>query len=215
DLPMEVPEDLPLIAFSKREAAEDVLVLPKDGNLDETKPIGSSSPRRTLQLEALFPGMEQKSVRGNVLTRLEKLDGGEYSCLVLAKAGLRRLSLDHRISREFTPEEMVPAAGQGIMVVQGRAGEDYSYLDGVDDQQARIEATAERALVARLEGGCSSPIGAFAQLKGEGITIRGFYSDEEKTRFVVDEQTGPKEDAIALAVALADKLKGAFHGDEQ
>ena len=131
DMPMEVPDELPLLAFSKREDPRDVLVLPEGvTELDRTKPIGCSSLRRTLQLRELFPDMECRSVRGNVQTRLRKLDSGEYSALVLAAAGLKRLGLTHRISRYFEPEEMLPAAGQGILTVQGRKGKDYSYLDG-------------------------------------------------------------------------------------
>lgn len=129
DMPMEVDERLPLLAFSSREDERDALVLPQGvAELDIQKPIGCSSLRRTLQLKKLYPQMEFKSIRGNVQTRLAKLDAGEYSALVLAAAGLKRLGLEERISRYFTPEEVIPAAGQGILAVQGRAGEDYSYL---------------------------------------------------------------------------------------
>ena len=121
DMPMEVPEELPLLAFSKREDPRDVLVLPEGiKELDESKPIGCSSLRRTLQLKELYPNMEFKSVRGNVQTRLKKLDEGQYSALVLAAAGLKRLKLENRISRYFEPEEVLPAAGQGILAIQGR-----------------------------------------------------------------------------------------------
>lgn len=216
DMPSEVPEDLPLIAFSAREASEDVLVLPenveREEDMDKSKPIGSSSPRRNMQLTKLYPGFEQKSVRGNVLTRLEKLDRGDYCALILAKAGLVRLGLEDRISKVFTPEEMVPAAGQGIMVIQGRRGEDYNFLDCVDDEKARIEVMAERTFVAHLQGGCSSPIGAFATLDEDRITIKGFYADEEQTGFLIDEIEGRAEEADRLAVTLADKMKGDFHG---
>ena len=120
DMPMEVPEELPLIAFSKREDPRDVLVLPKGvTQLDTSKPIGCSSLRRILQLKEIFPDMECKSVRGNVQTRLKKLDDGEYSGLLLAAAGLKRLGLEDRIARYFEPEEMIPAAGQGILAIQG------------------------------------------------------------------------------------------------
>ena len=101
DMPMEVPEELPLLAFSKREDPRDVLVLPEGiKELDESKPIGCSSLRRTLQLKELYPNMEFKSVRGNVQTRLKKLDEGQYSALVLAAAGLKRLKLENRIREE-------------------------------------------------------------------------------------------------------------------
>ena len=125
DLPLDVPEDLPLAAFSQRADPRDVLVLPAGAAaLDPAKPIGCSSRRRQLQLRALYPGMEFAPVRGNVLTRLRKLDEGAYSALVLAAAGLQRLGLLDRISRYFSVEEMLPAAGQGILAVQTRRGVD-------------------------------------------------------------------------------------------
>mgnify|MGYP000700707527 FL=1 len=115
DMPMEVPEELPLLAFSKREDPRDVLVLPEGiKELDESKPIGCSSLRRTLQLKELYPNMEFKSVRGNVQTRLKKLDEGQYSALVLAAAGLKRLKLENRISRYFEPEECFRQQGRGF-----------------------------------------------------------------------------------------------------
>ena len=103
-----------------RDSVRDVLVLPKGCDvLDPLKPIGCSSLRRKLQLKEIYPDMQVKSIRGNLQTRLEKLDSGEYSALVLAAAGLKRLGLENRISRYFDTEEMIPAAGQGILAVQG------------------------------------------------------------------------------------------------
>ena len=130
DVPMEVSEELPILGFSKRDDARDVLVLPKSAaSWDLTKPIGTSSARRSMQLHKLYPELEIKPVRGNVLTRLRKLDDGEYGALILAAAGLKRLHREDRIARYFEPEELLPAAGQGILAVQGRSGEDYSFLD--------------------------------------------------------------------------------------
>ena len=121
DMPMEVPEELPLLAFSEREDPRDVLVLPEGvQSLDRSKPLGCSSLRRTIQLKKLYPDMEVKSIRGNLQTRLRKLDEGGYAGLVLAAAGLKRLGLENRISRYFSTEEILPAAGQGILAVQGR-----------------------------------------------------------------------------------------------
>ena len=165
DMPMEVPEELPLLAFSKREDPRDVLVLPEGvTELNPDKPLGCSSLRRTLQLKKLYPEMEVKSIRGNLQTRLRKLDEGEYSGLILAAAGLKRLGLEKRISRYFTPDEMIPAAGQGILAVQGRKDQEYSYLDGYCDRDAWIAGSAERAYVRYLDGGCSSPVAAFAEI---------------------------------------------------
>lgn len=209
DMPMEVPEDLPLIAFPKRERPTDVLVFPKGQNEpDLTKPIGSSSPRRNIQLKSLYPEAEQKSVRGNVQTRLNKLDSGEYGAIVLASAGLKRLGLEERIGREFTPDEMIPAAGQGVLVVQGRAGEDYSWLECLDDKDARQEAAAERAFVTYLDGGCSAPIGAYAEICGDEILIRGLYCDENTGITERGSIKGEKSRGEELAVSLAKRLKG-------
>ena len=123
DMPMEVPEELPLLAFSKREDPRDVLVLPEGASeLDKSKPLGCSSLRRTLQLKKLYPDMDVRSIRGNLQTRLRKLDEGQYSALILAAAGLKRLGLESRINRYFTADEIIPAAGQGILAVQGRKG---------------------------------------------------------------------------------------------
>lgn len=224
DMPMEVPEDLPLLAFSKREDPRDVLVLPKkeDGAADKAaadpeelteqikhsvQPIGSSSSRRNLQLRGLFAGKETASVRGNVLTRLAKLDRGEYSALILASAGLRRLDLEDRISRTFEPAEMIPAAGQGIMAVQGRAGEDYSFLDCVNDKDAEIEALTERAFVRTLDGGCSSPIAAFAVAEKEEIRLIGLYYVEAEDDYRTGEISGSRENGEALGCKLALQLK--------
>ena len=209
DMPMETPEDLPLYSFSKRENPADVLVLPIGKcELDPSKPIGSSSPRRSLQLQKLFPGIEIQSIRGNVLTRLDKLDSGEYSALVLAYAGLQRLGLEGRINRVFTPEEMIPAAGQGIMAVQGRAEGNYEYLKCVDDKEARIAATAERAFVAYLDGGCSTPIAAFAQIDGENIDLSGLYVNPDNGIAVSGKLSGKTNDSSKIAIELAKLLKG-------
>jgi hydroxymethylbilane synthase len=208
DMPMETPEDLPLLAFTKREDPRDVLVLPKGvSELDPAKNIGSSSARRNLQLQDLYPDVLTASVRGNVITRLSKLDSGEYGALVLAYAGLKRLGLEARVSRIFHPSEIIPAAGQGIIAVQGRWQEDYTYLDFINDEQAKAEALTERAFVRTLDGGCSSPIAAFAQVKGEKIKLKGLYYNEEDSRYIKGEITGPIQDAEELGAKLALQLK--------
>ena len=208
DMPMEVPEELPLIAFSKREDPRDVLVLPKGvTQLDTSKPIGCSSLRRILQLKEIFPDMECKSVRGNVQTRLKKLDDGEYSGLLLAAAGLKRLGLEDRIARYFEPEKMIPAAGQGILAIQGRKDVDYSYLKGYGDENATYAALAERAFVRYLNGGCSSPVAAYAETEEDEIFIRGLYYSEEKKIFRTGSIRGKKEEGEALGVTLAKQLR--------
>lgn len=207
DMPMETPEELPIVAFTKRADARDVLILPQGKTELGEGPLGCSSARRGLQLAKLFPGREIKGVRGNVQTRLSKLDRGEYSALVLAKAGLDRLGLSDRISRVFSAEEMLPAAGQGILAVQGRAGEDYSFLDGVGDANATICAQAERSFVAALNGGCSSPVAAYAEVLGDQLKLTGLYYNEETKGWMIGSQTGNMTQAKDLGVRLALRLK--------
>ena len=207
DMPMEVPEELPIVAFSKREDPRDVLVLPEGADtLDLTKPIGCSSQRRILQLQKMYPEAMFQSVRGNVLTRLKKLDDGEYGGLILAAAGLKRLGLKNRISRYYEPDEVIPAAGQGILAVQGRQGEDYSYLEHFSDREGTIAALCERAFVRYLDGGCSSPVAAHAVIEGDEIFLRGLYYQESTGKHTIGTMRGSLEDPETLGVALAKKL---------
>ena len=216
DMPMEVSEKLPLAAYSRREDPRDVLVLPKGREtMDKTKPIGCSSLRRILQLKELFPDMAFKSVRGNVLTRLRKLDDGEYGALVLAAAGLKRLGLEERISRYFTVSEIIPAAGQGILAVQGRAGEDFSYLADFQDQEAAWAAIAERAFVRYLDGGCSSPVAAHGQVQGEELNLLGLYYDEETGKYKRGSKKGSVSMAEELGISLARELREACQKENQ
>ena len=216
DMPMEVSGELPLAAYSRREDPRDVLVLPKGREImDKTKPIGCSSLRRILQLKELFPDMAFKSVRGNVLTRLRKLDDGEYGALVLAAAGLKRLGLEERISRYFTVSEIIPAAGQGILAVQGRAGEDFSYLADFQDQEAAWPAIAERAFVRYLDGGCSSPVAAHGQVQGEELNLLGLYYDEETGKYKRGSKKGSVSMAEELGISLARELREACQKENQ
>ncbi len=221
DVPMEVSRDLPLLGVSAREDARDVLVLPFGfTELNPALPLGTSSPRRMIQLGRLFPQMEIKSVRGNVQTRLAKLDGGAYSGLVLAAAGLKRLGLEGRISRYFTVEEMVPAAGQGMLAIQGREGEDYRYLEGFFDEKAACCARAERSFVRALDGGCSSPIAAYAKITLAGnhlgaedsggeevLKLTGLYASEGSREYRTASVVGRKEEAERLGQELAREIK--------
>lgn len=208
DMPMEVPEDLPLAAFSCREDPRDVLVLPEGvTELDPSKPIGCSSRRRQLQLHKLFPQMEIQPVRGNVQTRLAKLDAGQFSALVLAAAGLKRLGLDSRISRYFTTEEILPAAGQGILVVQTRKGMDTDCLRLVQDEKTACCAKAERAFVRTLNGGCSSPVAAHAVVNGDALTLTGFYVSPDEKIQRKGSIRGSLSEAEMLGKTLARLLK--------
>lgn len=211
DLPMEVPEELPLLGVSYREDPRDVLVLPAgQTSLDLALPIGCQSRRRILQLQELYPEAEVKSVRGNIQTRLRKLDEGEYSALILAAAGLKRLGLEDRISRYFTVDEMLPSAGQGVLAVQGRAGEQYPSMEGFFDQNTLICITAERAFVRELEGGCSSPVAAHAVMYENKLHLTGLYYDEITNTY--KRQTVITEASISAATELGVELAHEMRG---
>ena len=208
DMPMEVPDDLPLAAISSREDPRDVLVLPEGvTELDPSKPIGCSSRRRQLQLKKLFPEMRIEPVRGNVQTRLAKLNAGQFSALVLAAAGLKRLGLTNRISRYFESEEILPAAGQGILVVQTRKGMNTDCLRLVHDEKTACCAKAERAFVRELNGGCSSPVAAHATVDGETLILTGFYVSPDETIQRKGSIRGGVPDAETLGRTLARLLK--------
>ena len=211
DLPMEVPEELPVIAFSQREDPRDVLVLPEGADdIDFNKPIGSSSFRRRIQIEKLYPQAEVESVRGNVQTRLRKLDEGQYGALVLAAAGLIRLGLEDRIYKYFEPSEILPAAGQGVLAVQGKKGGEYDWASGYNDVKTEREVLAERAFVRWLDGGCTSPIAAFAQCGEDELTIEGLYYDDATGRWHRESMSGSPETPEELGIERAKKMKGQY-----
>lgn len=211
DMPMEVDEDIPIVAVSQREDPRDALVLPIDnssGEIDLSKPIGCASARRTVQLKQLFPGCTVKPIRGNVQTRLSKLDSGEFSATVLAVAGLNRLGLQDRISRVFSPDEMLPAACQGIMAVQARNDLDRSILAGVNDNDAMDVSSAERAFVTKLNGGCSSPIAAYATVNDTELCLTGMYVTEAG-EIIKATISGKREDATRLGEQLALEIRNS------
>ena len=218
DLPTDIPDDFPVLGYSRREAAQDALVLPAKScsygiganescqlQPDLSAPIGTSSPRRAAQLQELFPGCTVKFVRGNILTRLQKLDSGEYGALVLAAAGLLRLGLSHRISRLFSVKEMVPAAGQGILAVQGRKDFDKSLLAPFFDEDSGWQALAERSFIRALGGGCQAPVAAYASIRKKRLTLTGMAVSAQH-RVKRAELTVQKYEAEKAGVRLAEML---------
>ncbi|MBR5931841.1 MAG: hydroxymethylbilane synthase [Lachnospiraceae bacterium] len=208
DVPMEIDKEIPLLAFSRREDPRDVLILPEGKDeVDPDLPIGSSSLRRVLQLKKLYPDHKIEPVRGNLQTRLKKLDEGQYGALVLAAAGIKRLGLENRISRYFTVDEIIPAAGQGIMVVQGRAADAHDYLEGYEDPDARNAALCERAYVRELDGGCTSPVCAHAEVADGKIFLRALYYEEATGEYLTGTMKGRAKDAEKIGIELARQLR--------
>ncbi len=160
----------------------------------------------------MFPEAKFKGIRGNVQTRLRKLEEEDYSSTILAGAGLKRLGMGNIAYRYFEPKEIIPAAGQGILVFQGREGEDYSYLECICSKTSEYAAKAERGFVTHLDGGCSSPIAAYAEICGESLTLRGLYYHEPAQDFSIGIKTGHVSNAEEIGRELAMELKREWKG---
>jgi hydroxymethylbilane synthase len=178
DLPTEVPPDFEIAAITQRENPRDVLVSKKHASIKELPQrarLGTSSLRRQAQLKALRPDLEIHPLRGNVDTRLRKLEAGDYEAIILAAAGVNRLGLTALVKQIIPAEMMCPAAGQGALGIEIRNGDEgiRQHLSFLDDIAARQTTTAERALLNRLGGGCQVPIGAFAELREKQIHLEG------------------------------------------
>ena len=200
DMPMEVPEDLPIVAYGEREDPRDVLIYkPGHTSVREGGVIGTSSRRRSLQLKSLYPSCMFRGIRGNVQTRLRRLEEEEFD-------GLRRLHLESAIGRVFGVEEVVPAAGQGILAVQGRKGGDYSWLASFECEKSRAEAAAEREFTAALGGGCTSPIAAHAQMAGTELKLTGLYYAGDDT-YWTQTKTGEARKARQIGLELAEEMR--------
>jgi len=208
DLPTEIDEELPILGYLEAESPLDVLVLPNGAaEIDFTKPIGTASNRRARQFQKLYPDSVIKPIRGNLQTRLRKLDEGEFGAVILAAAGLKRLGLENRISREFSVEEMIPAAGQGVIAIQGRLGVDYSYLQPIFSEEVKIRVECERAFIKHLNGGCSAPVAAHCEVCENEITLWGYFYNEETSKEAFGKIIGNAADAKEAAVKFAEDLK--------
>ena len=216
DMPAQVPEELPLIGFSRREDPRDVLVLPEGvETLDLSRPVGCSSRRRMVQFQKLYPQATFEPIRGNVQTRLKKVDSGAYAATILAAAGLKRLGLEARISRYFSVEEMIPAAGQGVLALQGRSDMDYSFLHGFCSETSAVTSQCERAFIRELDGGCSAPVAAYARIEDETVILRGLYYEECSGKTVTGEAKGLTDEAEEIGIALARRLRQTLRENTQ
>lgn len=211
DLPVEFPPGLKLHTICSREDPRDAFVSNTYQQLTDLPAgavVGTCSLRRRCQLQAQFPQLVIKDLRGNVQTRLQKLDDGEYDAIMLAAAGLIRLELGHRITTFIDVEDSLPANGQGALGIETRA--DDARIDAILAPlfcaDTRDCVLAERALNRRLEGGCQVPIGAYATLEGDDIFLRGLVGRPDGSEVVQGEIRGPREQADALGTELADYL---------
>ncbi len=210
DLPTETPAGLALAAIPVREDPRDAVVGGTLTGLREGARIGTSSLRRSAQLRALRPDLQIENIRGNVDTRLRKLDEGEYDAIVLAAAGLRRLGWQDRISELLDPAAMCPAVGQGALAVETReAGAAFAICARLDDAAARIAVTAERAVLAALGGGCQVPIGAYATTRDGCVMLQAVVIAPDASQVIRRSCAGANADAVRLGLALGEELLGA------
>ncbi|HEY0378036.1 MAG TPA: hydroxymethylbilane synthase [Pyrinomonadaceae bacterium] len=216
DLPTVLPEGLKIAAITEREDARDALILragfeverPSIGSLPAGAAVGTSSPRRISQLKHLRPDLTVKELRGNVDTRLRKLDAGDYDAIILASAGLRRLGLAERISAPVETEEMLPAVGQGALGIETRAADEETVrmVAAVNDEGTCAACTAERALLRELGGGCQLPIAAHAVVKDRRLTLSGLVAAPSGKTVIRDSVEGASSSAEQLGIDLARRL---------
>jgi hydroxymethylbilane synthase len=216
DLPTVLPAGLAIAAITEREDARDALVLRSDlfiehpsiRGLPEGAVVGTSSPRRLAQLKHLRTDLCIRELRGNVDTRLRKLDAGDYDAVILASAGLRRLGFSERISAAIATKELLPAVSQGALGLETRAGDarTIELLAPLDHAPTRLACTAERALLRGLGGGCQLPIAAHATVSGDSLRLEGLTAALSGEPVIRDELEGAASDAIEIGERLAARL---------
>ncbi len=211
DVPVEFPEGLHLAVICPREDPRDAFVSNHYASFDtlpEGARVGTSSMRRQCQLRRRRPDLEIVDLRGNVNTRLQKLDDGQYDAIILAAAGLIRLGFQGRIREFLAPETSLPAIGQGAVGIECRIDDQriHELLAPLDHQETRIRVRAERAMNSRLEGGCQVPIAGFAELEGDRLRLRGRVGRPDGSELIEGEIWGKADQPEALGIALADDL---------
>lgn len=216
DVPTKLPQGLDIVAISEREDPSDALVSIKYNSLEELPKgaiVGTSSLRRRSQLLRLRPDLRIEDLRGNVDTRLRKLEEGQYDAIILAYAGLKRLGLEEKVKQKLTPDIMIPAVCQGFLGIEARV-DDKTVLDAIhflNDRESFLRATAERSFLEKLEGGCQVPLGAYCEINDGKIRIKGYISDLEGKDFYTDSleediSEGSLEIAKRIGENLAQKL---------
>jgi hydroxymethylbilane synthase len=211
DVPVEFPEGLGLVTICERDDPRDAFVSNHYANLadlPEGSVVGTSSLRRQCQLREQRPDLVIRDLRGNVGTRLSKLDNGDYDAIILAVAGLNRLNLQHRVRTALTPEECLPAVGQGAVGIECRLddSETRALLAPLAHRETTLRVLAERAMNTRLEGGCQVPIGSYAEIDGDQIWLRALVGAPDGSQMVRGERRGNTADAESMGVDLAEEL---------
>jgi len=212
DLPTRQRKELTIAAVCDRQFAEDCLIATDAvGSIEQFRPsakIGTSSLRRVAQIRRLRADLEITAVRGNVKTRIRRLDKGGVDAIVLARAGIERLGLGQRISFCFDPTQFIPAPAQGALCVQTRSDDiaTHKLVAAIDDEDARMTTFAERQVLVTMQCGCHAPVGAYAKITGSNIEIHAFISDVEGKNFIERQTIGPVSEADSLAKQIANEL---------
>lgn len=211
DVPVEFPEGLGLEVICPREDPRDAFVSNTIKSLDELPQgaiVGTSSLRRQCQLKAMRPDLDIRDLRGNVNTRLAKLDAGEYDAIILAAAGLIRLEMPDRIAQFIEPEVLLPANGQGAVGIECRTDDDTvkALLAPLACQTTKVRVLAERAMNRKLEGGCQVPIGSYATIENDTVYLRGLVGAIDGSKIISDDISGSVNEAENLGVRLAESL---------
>ncbi|MBA7702722.1 Porphobilinogen deaminase [subsurface metagenome] len=215
DLPTKQTTGLKIIAVCARSFPEDCLVSAEKiislNQLKTAAKIGTSSLRRAVQIKRLRSDLNVVPVRGNVTTRIKKVDEGRFDAVILARAGLERINLARKISFCFDPEQFLPAPAQGALAVQTRADDKITnkLLLPLNDKNVEIQTLAERQILTATRCGCRAPVGAFAKISADDITITAFISDTEGKNFIKRQVAGPADSALNLADTLAGQLLDA------
>jgi len=211
DVPMDLPAGFELAAISKREDPRDAFISKKYASLADLPAgarVGTSSLRRQVQLRAVYPTLDVDTLRGNVNTRLRKLEEGQYDAILLAAAGLKRLGLEAHIRAILSPEESLPAVGQGALGIEIREGRPdlAALLAPLNDAETAACVRAERAMSRMLHGGCQAPIGGYAEMHGGRIHLRAFVADLEGIRVYKSTVEGDPADPEAVGHTAAREL---------
>ena len=211
DVPIEIPSQLEISIITKRENPLDALIS-KNGkklaDLPQGATIGTSSLRRSSQLLNHRNDFKIHPLRGNIDTRLKKVEEGKYDAILLASAGLNRLGWSNRITEEISHEIIIPAMGQGALGIETRLGDSktYNFISSLNHEQTNYEVSAERALVGKLDGGCQVPIGAYAKTEDNLITLKGLVASLDGKIIHKSEIVGPIDDAINIGQDLGEEL---------
>lgn len=211
DVPMELPPGLCLAAICAREDPSDAFVANRFVHLDELPAgaiVGTSSLRRQCQIRERYPQLQIRDLRGNVNTRLGKLDNGEFDAIILATAGLLRLQMVERIRSRLPPTLLLPAGGQGAVGIECRSDDNplIALLQDLHDRDTATCVSAERALNRRLNGGCQVPIACYGELAGDRLRLRGLVGSPDGSEILRDEEVGAREQAEAIGTGLAERL---------